>query len=331
MSTPLLSICIPTFQRAGQLAPTLARVAQAIAAAGWESRVEICLSDNASTDDTPAVIAAFAPSGVRVKRLRQSENVGFSRNLAAVARMAEGDYLLFQGDDDALAMNIFETLDRALAERPAIALFPTLADQPLDGINWEARKAERWLNDGGEVVRVLGLFHLTFLGNFVVRRADYLANEEERFASSLYPHVAVLLRILAHDRAKWLPEPLFDFDEQFKVWNQPLLTAVDLTRVYTDELLTRRADQALAHAIYDRTIRSIPRAILNRRLGRADQPGNPFQSLSLANVLACYRCSPRHQLIAMTFWFAGRFLPLAALRGTLGAKPRKVHFPAHAT
>ena len=322
---PLVSICIPTFQRAAQLAPTLARVAEVIANAGWQERVEICLSDNASADDTPAVIAAFQPPGIAVKKFRQRENTGFARNLQTVARMSEGEYLLFQGDDDALASGVCVTLDRALAERPAVALFPTLPDQPMDG-DWAARKTECWLADGRVVARALGLFHLTFLGNFTVRRMDYLARDEAVFCDSLYPHVAVLLRILARERARWVPEPLFEFEEQFKSWNQPLLTAVDLTRVYADGLLAPTRDRAFARALYDRTVRSIPRAFLNRRLGRPDQPGNKYLSLAAGNLLATYRCSRKHQVIAFTYWLAGTILPTAALRAMLGEKPRKVKF-----
>src|SRR5262249_10595588 len=153
----------------------------------------------------------------------------------------EGEYLLCQGDDDLLTDGVCGTLERALAERPALALFPSLADQPLDG-DWSARSEPRWLNGGAEVARVPGVFHLPFIGNFVVRRADYVAHDEERLRASLYPHVPVLLRILARERARWLPEPLFVFEEQPKSWNQPLLTAVDLARIYTDAGL---ADAAL--------------------------------------------------------------------------------------
>ena len=54
---PLVSICIPTFRGAGRLGPTLNRLAEVIARGGWQERVEVCLSDNASPDDTPAVSA----------------------------------------------------------------------------------------------------------------------------------------------------------------------------------------------------------------------------------------------------------------------------------
>jgi glycosyltransferase involved in cell wall biosynthesis len=323
--TPLVSICIPTFRRAELLKLTLDRLSSVLTEGGWSDKVEVCISDNASPDETPNVIAAFQPPGIVVKKFRQSENVGFSRNLQTVSRMASGEYLLFQGDDDALASGVCATLTRATAERPVVALFPTLPDQPMDG-DWDARKAERWFANGSELTRVLGLFHLTFLGNFIVRREPYLAHDQGEFCASLYPHVVVLLRILAKERSWWVPEPLFEFEEQFKSWNQPLLTAVDITRVYTDDLLVPTAHRAFARELYDRTVRSIPRAFLNRKLGRPDEPGNKYQSLALSNLLACYRCSKKHQFIASAYWLAGTVLPTFALRALLGEKPKKVEF-----
>ena len=77
---PLVSICIPTFSRAAQLGPTLARIASVIAGVRWQEKVEICISDNASADDAPAVIAAFQPDGIRVKKFRQIGQFGVGDN-----------------------------------------------------------------------------------------------------------------------------------------------------------------------------------------------------------------------------------------------------------
>ena len=67
-----------------------ATAASVLAAGGWSDKIEVCISDNASPDGTPNVIAAFQPPGIVVKKFRQSENVGFSRNLQTVSRMASG-------------------------------------------------------------------------------------------------------------------------------------------------------------------------------------------------------------------------------------------------
>ena len=76
--TPLLSICIPTYNHAELLDQALARLTSLPAFASGD--VEVVLSDNASTDGTRAVgerYAAAFPS--RVNYFRNPENV-FDRN-----------------------------------------------------------------------------------------------------------------------------------------------------------------------------------------------------------------------------------------------------------
>lgn len=325
-SVPDLSICIPTFQRSHLLSRTLERIAACVIHAGWQSRVELCVSDNASGDSTPEVLAAFRSPGLQFRSSRNAQNLGFSRNLRQVAKLAQGKYILFVGDDDLLCWDALLNLDGVFALEPEIALFPTLPDLPLDLTTWDLRTQPHWLEGGRSVLRELGLFQLTFLGNFIVRRDTYLANDTERYAASLYPHAAILFRILQTSRAFFSPTSLFEFDEPVRGWNQPLLTAIDLARIITEEVLIPVADQGLARDVYSKTVRSIVRALINRRKGRTDEVGNPFADLSLRNVLQCYRASRAFQIQAAAFWAAGAYIPLAMLLKLIGEKPRKVNF-----
>jgi glycosyltransferase involved in cell wall biosynthesis len=53
---PLLSVCIPTYNRAGYLHECLS----SIETRGLDNLVEVVVSDNASTDDTLDVLKEFA-------------------------------------------------------------------------------------------------------------------------------------------------------------------------------------------------------------------------------------------------------------------------------
>ena len=90
MNEPLVSICIPTYNRAAKLQETSRLLVRDIEESGHLSEVEICISDNASTDGTPAVIDSLLNSSVRVRTWRNITNLGFSRNLEQVVRLAEG-------------------------------------------------------------------------------------------------------------------------------------------------------------------------------------------------------------------------------------------------
>ncbi len=95
---PLLSICIPTFNRAPFLAELLETLLPQLPALG--EQVELLLSDNASTDNTPQVVASFQQRGLRIRSIRNPENLGADGNFLQCLSLATGRYLWLLGDDD---------------------------------------------------------------------------------------------------------------------------------------------------------------------------------------------------------------------------------------
>lgn len=102
---PFLSICIPTYNRAGFLKECLDSLEHC-----WAPDIEIVVSDNASTDSTIEMLADYALR-LPLRWIRQRENVGSDRNFAAVVDMAEGRYCWLLGSDDCVTP---EALSNAL-------------------------------------------------------------------------------------------------------------------------------------------------------------------------------------------------------------------------
>lgn len=94
---PLLSICVPTYNRAGFLRECLA----SIEADGAQGRFEVVVSDNASTDDTLSVLQEFS-AVLPLRWIVQRENLGPDRNFDAVVEFARGEYCLLLGSDDVM-------------------------------------------------------------------------------------------------------------------------------------------------------------------------------------------------------------------------------------
>lgn len=86
-----VSIVIPTHDNSGHLFRCLASVAEHTDGVPYE----VIVVDDASTDDTPAMLGRVP--GVRV--LRQTENVGFVNACNAGAARASGEYLVFLNND----------------------------------------------------------------------------------------------------------------------------------------------------------------------------------------------------------------------------------------
>jgi glycosyltransferase involved in cell wall biosynthesis len=107
----LLTLAIPTYNRAASLRATLATFVSQVENSGSQS-IEIVISDNCSTDDTPSVCAGViaAHSGVCIRYFRNDTNVGFDRNVDALFDRARGKYVWTFSDDDCPSADALETV-----------------------------------------------------------------------------------------------------------------------------------------------------------------------------------------------------------------------------
>jgi hypothetical protein len=117
VSGPLVSIGIPTYRR-----PREMRRAVESALAQAHANVEVIVSDDASGDDTPAVLAELGDRDDRLRYEVQSSNLGHARNFQRVADLARGDYFMWLSDDDWLDPGYVSACLAALDEDPSTVL-----------------------------------------------------------------------------------------------------------------------------------------------------------------------------------------------------------------
>jgi glycosyltransferase involved in cell wall biosynthesis len=118
--SPLITIAIPTFNRASWLRGCVqAALAQSYA------HLEVVVSDNASTDETSAVLGEFEDRRLRV--LKQSRNVGLTANWNACLTAAEGEYIVFVPDDDRIAPWFLERCIALIRRDPQISVVVALS------------------------------------------------------------------------------------------------------------------------------------------------------------------------------------------------------------
>lgn len=97
---PLLSIAIPTFNRALYLRLCLSQLVTQLHEV--DGLVEVNVYDNNSTDNTKQIIAEFITNGAKLNYYRNAENIGSDKNVAQCFNRAYGQYVLILGDDDVL-------------------------------------------------------------------------------------------------------------------------------------------------------------------------------------------------------------------------------------
>lgn len=102
---PLLTIAIPTYNRAKYLDLCLDRINIEINSLNEEQKrlVEVCVADNGSTDNTTEIVARHQASfGKGFMNVRASNNRGMDFNFTRCYELAKTPYVWLIGDDDVL-------------------------------------------------------------------------------------------------------------------------------------------------------------------------------------------------------------------------------------
>ncbi|MGV1006553.1 MAG: glycosyltransferase family 2 protein [Candidatus Nanopelagicales bacterium] len=106
---PVLSICVPTFNRARYLDCLLQDLTDHIGELGFS--YELLIGDNASEDNTAEVVGKYGDR-LNTRYFWRPENLGGYHNLSQLFTAARGLYVVYLADDDLL---IVEALSRHIA------------------------------------------------------------------------------------------------------------------------------------------------------------------------------------------------------------------------
>ncbi len=173
---PLISLCVPTFNRAGYLTQMLEQISCQIKA-GLPAAVEVVISDNASPDSTQEVIQQFIAEHpeVRVQSLRQERNVGADANIYNAFRHATGDFIYILSDDDLFLPGALATAIDILKSHPtlnAVTLnIRSFVDSPEEPRPQMLKlSADHLFTESDAALEFLGTF-VTFLSVILFRRS----------------------------------------------------------------------------------------------------------------------------------------------------------------
>ena len=119
MTQPLVSFCIPTFNRCRYLESLFASLSDQLD--GFRYAFEIVVADNASPDATGDVVRHYQ-AHLPIRYIRHGENIGCFPNVQFVMMQAAGRYVVYLSDDDCiLGAQVASTIARMEAD-PGIAV-----------------------------------------------------------------------------------------------------------------------------------------------------------------------------------------------------------------
>lgn len=107
MSNIVLSICIPTYNRAKLLSECIKQIILC-----QSQEIEIVISDNASTDETQDAVKRIGDP--RIKYYRNDKNLGFDANVLKLVERATGDFLFFITDEDYIKLKAIPWILKAI-------------------------------------------------------------------------------------------------------------------------------------------------------------------------------------------------------------------------
>lgn len=203
-SLPRVSIVLPTYNRASLLSEALTDL-------GKQDYVnlEIVVSDDCSTDDTPAVVADLQKKQSNVKYVRTDRNLGPCHNTANAARNATGDYVLVCSDDDMLEHDAVRKLVALAIRKKADLVYSDLDVRSGDGRQTTVWKFRNHYGNYG-LLRDLILSGCNRIPEVFLCRREifdhlYVETYGRRFLNTYF------LPLLRQVRMAHLPEPLYRY------------------------------------------------------------------------------------------------------------------------
>jgi glycosyltransferase involved in cell wall biosynthesis len=221
MPDPILSLCIPTYERREWIRKCLAACIPQVEALP-AGQVEIVVSDNASPDGTWEVLQAVAADHACLRIHRNPEN-NYTANFNTVVQQARGRYAWLMGDDDAPLPGAVARMLAEVQEHPRDlylmhALEADIADRPLERrswfrdlprIDWDLRDDDQCREFLDRANYMAGAFG--FISILAFDREAWLEGLEasEPFARIGWPHVAMGLQLARRrGRVRVLPDTL---------------------------------------------------------------------------------------------------------------------------
>lgn len=118
---PVLSLCIPTWNRASFLKESLQRLESQLKNINLLD-IEIFISDNCSSDDTELIVSKYISHGMPINYNKNEENIGMDGNFITCVQYSHGHFIWVMGDDDYLVDGALLRIIDLLKHNPSIGL-----------------------------------------------------------------------------------------------------------------------------------------------------------------------------------------------------------------
>lgn len=203
ISSPLVSVIIPTYNRADYL-----KIAIDSVLAQTYKNFELLILDNHSTDHTQKIVSSYSDS--RIKSLRHLTNIGGVANWLYGIHWANGEFFSVLGDDDFYRDNFLESRVKTFISFPGtVAVFSD--HETCDEFGFISNELNFEINNISRIFSEKALFEIIYAGRWqigstlfrqrpVVELWDQCIRAGKAFDSAVQVQIALL------HTAVWIPD-----------------------------------------------------------------------------------------------------------------------------
>jgi glycosyltransferase involved in cell wall biosynthesis len=234
MSIKLLSICIPTYNRCDILDKTLMNL---FSNPDFdENKIEIIVSDNASTDNTSEIVAKYP----LVKYYRNSENIR-DLNFSKTLEYATGSYIRLFNDTLTFRKNALNSMlaniEKHLGEDVNLFFFANILS------NTNCLKEIIGKSDFLKTAS----FGSTWIASFGIWRNDFIKiSNKNRFADLQFVQVDWCFRIVENNK-----KTLIYFEDMFDVFIPKKKGGYNIIKTFTNNYLYIIKQEGVNFIIYE--------------------------------------------------------------------------------
>lgn len=194
MKTPILSICIATYNRAGYIGETLESIIPQL-----DDDAELLVVDGASTDNTEDVVQKYVQKESRIRYVRLSTKGGVDQDYDKSVELARGEFCWLFTDDDLLKPGAVAAVKAAIKKGyDLVVVNAEVRDRELSVILGRRRiimqDNKAYAPNSMEHLFVDALNYLSFIGAVVIRRSIWLSRERGLYFGTEFVHVGVIFQ-----------------------------------------------------------------------------------------------------------------------------------------
>lgn len=226
MKTPLLSICIATYNRASHIGETLDSIITQIS-----DEVEIVVVDGASTDNTKEVMHDYVQRCGQIRYIRLPVKGGVDQDYNQAVEFAEGEYCWLFTDDDVLKAGAIEQVLVEMSKgHSLIVVNSEVWNQDFSTLIFEKHLADRaqtvyQSNEFNDFFQHC-VTYLSYIGAVVIKKNIWKERDKVSYWGTEFVHIGVIFQKLLPATIRVIKSPLIKIrygnaqwsSRKFEIW-----------------------------------------------------------------------------------------------------------------